>query len=114
MNIKGRAVKGLQVDPLTRCTHYHSERDIIAIKFKCCQTYYPCYKCHDALCDHTGIKWESGEFGEKAVLCGQCGSELTIKEYLHAHSTCPYCHAQFNPGCGLHYNYYFEIVDSNL
>ncbi|RYL95029.1 hypothetical protein EWI07_03100 [Sporolactobacillus sp. THM7-4] len=108
MKVKSIEVKGIDVDQQTRCVHYHTERDIIAIKFKCCGTYYPCYKCHDALSDHPTERWRRDEFNQKAILCGSCGSELTIEEYLSCRSTCPKCGASFNPGCALHYSLYFD------
>ena len=40
-------VYGSLIDTETRCRHYFTEEDIIAIKFKCCNKYYPCYKCHN-------------------------------------------------------------------
>lgn len=40
-------IYGATIDNETRCTHYHTPLDIIAIKFKCCDKYYPCYKCHN-------------------------------------------------------------------
>lgn len=42
-------VYGSLIDTETRCRHYFTEEDIIAIKFKCCNKYYPCYKCHNEL-----------------------------------------------------------------
>lgn len=109
MDVKGFEVKGLEVDSHTRCTHYHSEVDIIAIKFKCCQTYYPCYECHEATSGHEIVRWGKDEHAEKAILCGGCGTELTIDAYLKSRSTCPHCHAKFNPGCSLHYDRYFAF-----
>ena len=47
MRIKGHLVKGAVLDEETRCAHYHSEIDRIAIKFYCCDTYFPCYECHE-------------------------------------------------------------------
>jgi len=108
MNIKGFRVKGMLIDPFTRCAHYHSDNDIIAIKFKCCQTYYPCYECHEQLADHEIARWKKEEFEQKAILCGQCGTELSIEQYIHGNATCPYCKARFNPGCSLHYHLYFD------
>lgn len=40
-------VYGATVDQETRCTHYNTPFDVIAIKFKCCHKYYPCFKCHN-------------------------------------------------------------------
>ncbi|WKB35718.1 CHY zinc finger protein [Terrilactibacillus sp. S3-3] len=108
MNIKGKQVAGVDVDEETRCAHYHTERDIIAIKFKCCQTFYSCYECHEALADHPAAVWRKEEFDQRAILCGACGYTLTIREYLACGAECPNCHAPFNPGCARHYPLYFE------
>ncbi|GAA0500719.1 CHY zinc finger protein [Salinibacillus aidingensis] len=108
MIIHGHAVEGKVRDNKTRCEHYHGRRDIIAIKFKCCQTYYPCYKCHQEKTNHPVSVWKKDEFAEKAILCGACGYELTIHEYLHSQSICPNCKASFNPNCKYHYPLYFE------
>ncbi|MCL6631397.1 MAG: hypothetical protein K6T63_02085 [Alicyclobacillus herbarius] len=97
------------MDDQTRCAHYRTQRDIIAIKFFCCQTYYPCHQCHDALADHPAQVWPRDRFDEKAILCGACGYELTIHEYLNSSSRCPNCSAEFNPGCASHYSLYFTI-----
>ncbi len=107
--IAGVQVKGKVIDHQTRCTHYHSALDIIAIKFKCCNTYYPCYSCHQEDTDHVAVPWPVDERDTKAVLCGACGHELTIAEYLSSHNTCPSCHASFNPNCAKHYGLYFEV-----
>ncbi|HEX7066429.1 MAG TPA: CHY zinc finger protein [Bacillales bacterium] len=109
MRIHGIEVKGSEVDRKTRCKHYKTEQDIIAIKFSCCGIYYPCYQCHEAHSDHPARPWNKESFNEKAVLCGNCGQELTIMQYLHAHSSCPYCHADFNPGCRNHRHLYFQV-----
>ena len=52
--------------------------------------------------------WPKHEFGEKAVLCGKCGVELTISQYLDCDSVCPRCGARFNPRCRLHLPQYFD------
>jgi len=104
----GVRIFGKPVDAQTRCVHWHSALDIIAIKFKCCDQYYPCYSCHEETTDHEAVVWPKTEFGEKAILCGVCGHELTISEYMTCNNTCPKCAAQFNPGCSNHYHLYFE------
>ncbi|MEM7018954.1 MAG: CHY zinc finger protein [Pseudomonadota bacterium] len=106
--IHGQQVVGLEVDAQTRCDHWHSELDIIALKFKCCNTWYPCFDCHQALADHPPQVWPLAEREEKAVLCGACGELLSITDYLNCQSVCPNCRSQFNPGCALHYHLYFE------
>lgn len=107
--VKGHEVKGVDVDTQTRCRHYHEEIDIIAIKFKCCGTYYPCHLCHQETAHHPAEVWDKESRNVKAVLCSSCGHELTIAEYMNCKSNCPECHASFNPGCALHYNLYFEV-----
>ncbi|QHJ70306.1 CHY zinc finger protein [Planococcus halotolerans] len=101
-------VKGIGVDEETRCSHYHSEIDRIAIKFYCCGEYYPCFECHQAVGCGNHQVWPKKEFTQKAVLCGSCGYELSIAEYLKCESSCPNCSAAFNPGCSLHKHLYFE------
>jgi uncharacterized CHY-type Zn-finger protein len=42
-------------------------------------------------------------------LCGSCGHQLTVREYLACDSVCPHCRREFNPGCARHYHLYFEV-----
>ena len=100
-------VKGIDVDEETRCFHYHSAIDRIAIKFYCCGDYFPCFECHQAAGCGNHQVWPKENFDQKAVLCGSCGYELTVEEYLHCASSCPNCSAAFNPGCSLHKHLYF-------
>ncbi len=102
-------VHGLQVDNQTRCVHYHSPLDIIAIKFKCCQKYYACIHCHLETSNHPVIVWKKAAFDTKAILCGNCSNEMTIAEYIQSNSQCKFCKAPFNPKCSSHYPFYFEI-----
>lgn len=102
-------VLGPTVDDKTRCIHYHLQLDVIAIKFRCCGQYYPCYKCHDQCESHERKIWPRTELEiEKVVLCGNCESELTFAEYNRSGSECCFCKAQFNPNCSLHYELYFD------
>jgi uncharacterized CHY-type Zn-finger protein len=101
-------ILGQVIDQKTRCVHYNSDLDIIAIKFKCCELYYPCYKCHEEAIDHATEKWLINEFDQYAILCGCCNSELTISEYLRSENNCSYCGANFNPRCENHRHFYFE------
>lgn len=100
-------VLGVELDPSTRCVHYHGELDIIAIKLRCCGEFYACKECHDALADHGVLPWPRDEYGTRAVLCGACGTELTISEYLASGYHCPACGAGFNPRCSAHHHFYF-------
>ena len=83
-------VHGLNLDPQTRCLHYHSPLDIIAIKMKCCGHYYACKDCHEALADHPLEPWPHSELQQQAVLCGNCLTQLTINAYLQSNSRCPH------------------------
>ncbi|MGG3798866.1 CHY zinc finger protein [Metabacillus fastidiosus] len=103
-----KKIYGSLVDNETRCKHYHSEKDIIAIKFKCCQKYYPCYKCHEECEDHPISVWGKEEFDEFAIICGVCKKEYKISEYFHING-CIHCGSQFNEGCSKHYHLYFNM-----
>ncbi|HEY2358568.1 MAG TPA: CHY zinc finger protein [Phenylobacterium sp.] len=100
-------VRGLSLDPQTRCAHWRSELDIIAIKMRCCGTYYACRECHDELAGHDAAVWPAEEFDQLAILCGACGAELSVATYLGCESQCPHCRASFNPGCHKHRQFYF-------
>ncbi|WP_231184768.1 CHY zinc finger protein [Haladaptatus sp. DYF46] len=106
--VHGTEVHGVEVDAETRCSHYDSECDVIAIRLPCCDEYYPCFRCHDAVADHARETWAENRRDAEAVLCGVCGTELTIAEYLECDSKCPECDAEFNPGCANHYELYFD------
>ncbi len=103
------SVHGVGVNAFTQCAHYHSERDIIAIKHKCCGTFYACIQCHNELVSHAPVVWPKTEHEAKAILCGNCQHVLSIHEYLACGNTCPTCQAAFNPGCANHYPLYFEM-----
>jgi uncharacterized CHY-type Zn-finger protein len=102
-------VEGVDVDAQTGCAHYRTPRDVIAIKMRCCGIYYACKDCHDALAGHAIRAWPQAEWDAKAVLCGACGHEMSVREYLGCANTCPVCAAAFNPGCQGHYHFYFEM-----
>ena len=100
-------VLGSPVDDHTRCTHYRTPLDVVAIKFWCCQEYYPCHLCHGESAGHPAAQWPVKEQDTEAILCGVCRSELSVRDYL-AVDDCPRCGARFNPGCRLHAHLYFE------
>ena len=104
-------VRGLELDTETRCAHYHSHLDVIAIKIACCGIYYACKDCHEALANHPIEIWRRPQWESHAVLCGVCSHELTINEYLQSGYACPSCEAPFNPGCRNHYEFYFETTE---
>jgi uncharacterized CHY-type Zn-finger protein len=101
-------VLGLDLDPQTRCAHWRSPLDIVAIKMRCCGAYYACKDCHEALAGHAIAVWPRAEWGETAVLCGACGHQMSINSYRAGGDRCPACAAPFNPGCRSHYHFYFE------
>ena len=100
---------GIEVKERTHCAHYHSERDIIAVKHKCCGTFYACIKCHNESVDHEAAVWPATEFDTLAILCGNCQTVLSITDYLACQNSCPNCQAAFNPGCANHYHLYFDV-----
>ncbi|PSR81933.1 hypothetical protein BD289DRAFT_438354 [Coniella lustricola] len=131
---KALIVHGIDVTERTQCAHWHSDRDIIAIKHRCCGQYFACISCHNALTTtptptptasadgqapngsqeggiipHKADVWRKDERDTPAVLCGNCKRELTVKEYLGCGNACPECQAAFNPGCARHYDLYFEM-----
>ncbi|ASK65269.1 hypothetical protein CFK39_04845 [Brachybacterium avium] len=99
-------VHGPTVDEQTRCIHYRTARDVIAIRFACCRRYYPCHLCHEETADHPSRPWPPGSGRQLAVLCGVCWAQLSIDDYVGA-PQCPQCSAAFNPGCAAHHPLYF-------
>jgi uncharacterized CHY-type Zn-finger protein len=106
-------VRGVNLDSQTRCEHYREPTDVVAIKMKCCGVYYACKDCHAALADHPIRVWPESEWNKQAILCGVCGTELTIRQYLQSGSRCLACGAPFNPGCRKHHHFYFQSQDAN-
>jgi uncharacterized CHY-type Zn-finger protein len=102
-------VHGVGVDDATRCVHYDTDRDVVAIRFACCDRYYPCHACHDAVTDHDPERVPREAFEAPAVLCGACGVELSVATYLDADHACPACDHEFNPGCATHADLYFDV-----
>ena len=102
-------LRGVDVDPETRCAHWNASVDVIALRFGCCETYYPCVACHDDTTDHDAAPWPHERFDEPAVVCGKCGGRLTAREYFACDDACPRCDAEFNPGCRAHRDAYFEL-----
>jgi len=97
---------GPTVDEHTRCIHYATEVDIIAIRFFCCDRYFPCHLCHSETADHPAEQWPRERWNEPAILCGMCWNELAIETYKIVDG-CPECAAPFNPACAAHSDYYF-------
>jgi uncharacterized CHY-type Zn-finger protein len=75
----------------------------------CCGEYFACRDCHDALADHPAQVWPRDAFDQPAILCGVCGTQLSIAAYLACENRCPACGAGFNPGCAKHKHLYFAV-----
>ena len=101
-------VRGVDLDSQTRCLHYRSSTDIVAIRMSCCGEYYACKDCHAALAGHDLKPWPAGSDDIAAAMCGACGAELTVREYLTCGDSCTRCGALFNSRCALHHHLYFE------
>src|SRR5665213_1440731 len=75
METEGRVtvqIFGKPIDEQTRCVHYGTQADVVAIEFACCRRFYPCHLCHEETADHPARQWSRGSRGEKAILCGVC------------------------------------------
>ena len=99
--------QGVLVDDESRCVHYHTDKDIVALQCYECQKYYACYQCHNALETHTFTPYPLSLKEDRPILCGSCKKILTYEEYSKK-SSCPYCKAAFNPACQNHYSIYFR------
>lgn len=95
------------LDGETRCLHYHSPKDIIALKCFTCRRYYPCYQCHETYETHAYQPYPSW-LGDEVVFCGACQTGLTISAYRQGGGFCLNCSASFNPGCKAHEHIYFK------
>ncbi len=111
MQLSCPEIRGIDLDAQTRCAHFRTALDIIAIRMKCCGVYYACKKCHEALAGHPNESWPQVEWNQFAVLCGTCGYEMTIEEYMASSYRCPNCRAPFNPDCRKHYEFYFASTE---
>lgn len=109
LSTMAKTVFGPVVDEKTRCIHYHLDLDVIAIKFKCCEKYYPCYKCHEETELHQLTRWAKHDLDTvPVILCGECKAEWSFKQYSQQ-PWCLGCLAKFNPGCCNHYSIYFDV-----
>lgn len=109
-------IKGILVDEDSRCKHWHSKLDVIALKFKCCPAvYYSCYSCHEETnpADHVVEKYDLvADKNKNLVICGICKTEMTFDQYKNLEEDgilkCYNCKSHFNPGCKYHYQAYFH------
>lgn len=105
-------VYGRVVDTESRCVHWHSRRDVLALKFRCCDRYWACVTCHEQCAGHAVRRYHVElDSGLKVVVCGVCRCEMTFAEYTGG-LRCVQCHVEFNPGCKMHYSMYFDGVGS--
>ena len=104
---------GLERHTASRCAHWQSELDVLALLAPCCSKFYACASCHDACEEHALVPWaDDTPLETKALLCGVCQSRIAIIDYMDPSrpSVCPACSAGFNPGCKTHWNIYFSAV----
>lgn len=99
-------VHGAPIDAQTRCVHWATELDVLAILFPCCDRWYPCHDCHEEHADHAAVPWDATAGAREALLCGVCGGTSTIADY-RATSRCSRCDREFNPNCRRHHHLYF-------
>ncbi len=85
----GVPLRGVAVDPETRCAHWDSDRDVVALRFGCCGTFSPCHACHAETADHDPDPWPRARFDDPAVLCGVCGTTLSARAYLDGDTGAP-------------------------
>lgn len=97
---------GRLVDDQSRCAHYATPLDVVAIRFACCAPYWGCHLCHAECADHPAVAWPADDRGAHAVVCGVCRGTLSVDDYVVADG-CPRCGAPFNPACRLHHHLYF-------
>ena len=48
-------LRGVGLDAQTRCAHYATARDVVALRFACCPAYWSCHRCHAELTDHPAV-----------------------------------------------------------
>lgn len=101
-------IHGQITDAAGRCMHYGTVLDVVAIALPCCGRFYACHRCHEEGESHAAEPWPVTEREVHAVLCGACGTTLSINRYLSV-LACPACQAPFNEGCRLHTHLYFAI-----
>ncbi|MEM6803015.1 MAG: hypothetical protein AAF696_16540 [Bacteroidota bacterium] len=102
-------VWGINPDAQSRCKHWHSEVDIVALRMPGDDHFYPCHECYEAIHGEAPPPWPKESFeSAQAILCGNCAHLMTVKTYWASNNQCPNCSHAFNPGCAKHYHHYFE------
>ena len=92
------------------CPHWHSVKDVVALKCPCHGDFHPCLLCHEDKYARAPERWKKELWeDEEAILCRMCGTSMTIGDYMRGNSACPECNAGFNPGCKDHWHLYFVM-----
>ena len=104
---------GLTRFAASRCAHWHSELDVLALQSSCCGKFYACASCHDECEDHPLQPWPADTpLDTEAQMCGVCRQRISILAYINGPDppACPnpQCRAPMNPGCKLHWPLYFS------
>ena len=102
---------GVNTHGQSRCAHWHSDLDVLALQSPCCSKFYACATCHDALEDHPLQPWPADtKLSTKVLLCGVCEATFSAGQYLSGDKFCPdpACAAPFNPGCRKHWHVHFS------
>ena len=86
MIAEGKTIGGQLIDDQTRCIHYGTATDVMAIKFSSCHRYRACHRCHEASAGHPAERWPASQHDRKALLCGMCSTELSISTCFEVHS----------------------------
>lgn len=103
-------VLGIGVDGESRCAHWRSSVDVVAMRFKCCGAFYGCAGCHVAVAGHAPERWDVRRDRDEIVaMCGVCGTQYPLKGYLANGDACSTCGADWNPGCRKHRELYFKV-----
>ena len=79
------AIEGLELTKHggSRCAHWHSELDVLALQAPCCGKFYACASCHDACEDHALEPWPADTpVSQPALMCGVCRHRYSIETYI--------------------------------
>ena len=62
-------LRGIDIDAETRRAHWDDQVDVIALRFACCDAYYPGVSCHEAATDHDPVGWPRDRLSLAGGLC---------------------------------------------
>ncbi|WP_252177444.1 CHY zinc finger protein [Endozoicomonas sp. 4G] len=83
----------VQETPKPLCDHYHR---LCRVRFKCCETFFPCHRCHNEKVDGNEIACKTNGLNAKdatMLKCSLCDYEGEINE---SSQTCPNCNKQMS------------------